>query len=502
MSTVRRQSIISSIVVYIGFALGLFNTWLFTRKGGFTEAQFGLTGLFIAFASIMYSVASLGAPGYITKFFPYYQSHLRREKNDLLTWALLAPVAGFLLVLAGGLLFKDILVDKIFNNSPELLQYYYWTFPFGLGLTLFMVLESYAWQQRVPVLSNFSKEVLFRLLTTALIVLTMLGVIGSFSRFVHFYSFLYLVIALVLMGYFIATRRFHFVFEPSKVTRRFSDKILTLCSFIWGGGLVFNIASVFDTIVVAAVLPNGVAMAGIFTFAQNITSLIQAPQRAIVSAAVGPLSQAWKEKNLSRINMIYHRSSINQLLFSCMMFTLIWINFEDGVRVFNLKESFLQAKPIFLFIGLTKILDMGTGVNGQIISTSIHWRFEFLSGLLLLGLALPLNYVLTRHYGLIGPAISNLVAFTVYNIVRYTFLLRKFGMQPFTAKTAYALLLVIACYGLTVLLLGRHGGLVYMTVRSLFYIGILAAGTVLLRISPDIMPVFRAMMRKLRPGRG
>ena len=95
MSNIRRQSIISSLVVYFGFALGLLNTYFFTRQGGFTKEQYGLTNTFIAFANIMFSVASLGMPAYISKFFPYYKAHLSNEKNDQLGWALLIPCIGF-----------------------------------------------------------------------------------------------------------------------------------------------------------------------------------------------------------------------------------------------------------------------------------------------------------------------------------------------------------------------------------------------------------------------
>ncbi|HWJ29011.1 MAG TPA: hypothetical protein VNS32_20880, partial [Flavisolibacter sp.] len=117
MSTIRKQSIISSIVVYIGFALGFLNTYLFTRQGGLTKEQFGLTNTFIAFGSIMFSIASLGMPAYIRKFFPYYKSHLPDKKNDQLTWALLLSCNGFLLVLIIGIVFKDIILEK-FQNSP------------------------------------------------------------------------------------------------------------------------------------------------------------------------------------------------------------------------------------------------------------------------------------------------------------------------------------------------------------------------------------------------
>ena len=92
---------------------------------------------------------------------------------------------------------------------------------------------------------------------------------------------------------------------------------------MWAGGLVFTVANVFDTIVLTAVLPNGLAVAGLFTLAQNIASLIQAPQRGIISASIGPLSQAWKEKDYGTINRIYQRSSINQLFCLCMCLKFI-----------------------------------------------------------------------------------------------------------------------------------------------------------------------------------
>ena len=102
------------------------------------------------------------------------------------------------MVLAG-IVFKDILVDKIFNNSPQLLQYYYWTFPFGFGYTLFAVLEPYAWQHNRSAFTNFLKEVLFRFLVTILILLTTWKLIKEFDSFIMLYSFLYIAIVLIIL---------------------------------------------------------------------------------------------------------------------------------------------------------------------------------------------------------------------------------------------------------------------------------------------------------------
>src|SRR3954468_5637631 len=106
MSTIRRQSIISSIIIYIGFAFGLLNTYLFTKQGLFTETQYGLTGIFIAIATIMMAFAQLAMSSYIYKFFPYYEEHLPRKKNDMLTWAVTVSSIGFVLVIIAGIAFK------------------------------------------------------------------------------------------------------------------------------------------------------------------------------------------------------------------------------------------------------------------------------------------------------------------------------------------------------------------------------------------------------------
>ena len=498
MSNIRRQSIISSILIYVGFAFGALNTYLFTREGGpFTKEEYGLTGIFMAIGSIMMSIAAFGMPSYVNKFFPYYKDNLPKKQNDQVTWAFLVSLFGFILVMLAGLLFKDVVIQK-FSNSPQLVEYYYWIFPFGLGLTFFGVLEVVAWHNHKSVLSNFLKEVNLRVLVTILFVLLSVSVIRDYDMFIKVYSFLYLVIALILFIYLFATGRINFTLKVSKVTRRFFPKIATLTLFVWGGTLVYNLASVADTIIISGVLPNGAAAAGLFTFAQYLTSLIQAPQRSIVAASVAHLSQAWKDKDLAKIDRIYHRSSINQLIFSLAMFCLVWLNYNDAIISFDMQKDYLAALNVFLFMGLMRIVDMGTGVSGQIIATSTSWRFDFVTGIILLAITLPLMWVLTVRYGLVGPAIANLIAFTIYNLIRYIFLLRKYKMQPFTIKSLFAVMLAAGCYGLCYLLLKDKTGIEWLVIRSMLFITLLFAGTYWLNLTPDLKIVLENMKKKFR----
>ncbi|MBX2918638.1 MAG: lipopolysaccharide biosynthesis protein [Ferruginibacter sp.] len=498
MSQIRKQSIISSLVVYIGFAIGFFNTYLFTREGGFTKAEYGLTGIFMAVANIMYSFANLGMGAYIYKFYPYYDDNLPKKKNDMLTWALLFSLIGFCLVIIAGVAFKDLVVRKYGTNSPDFVKYYYYIFPFGLGLTLFSILEVYTWQLKKAVLTNFLREILFRVFTSILILLSFAGIIASFDLFIKLYSFTFLATALVLIGYLIYSKQFSFTFKVSRVSKKFFKKILTLISFVYGGNLVFTISTVIDTVIIAAVLPNGLALAGIYTLAQNIASLIQAPQRGIISSSIAALSKAWKDKDMQKINRIYHSSSINQLLFSVGMFALIWLNFSDAVYSFKLQSGYIDAKWVFFYIGLMRIVDMGTGVNSQIINTSTRWRFDFFTGIVLLLLTLPLNYILTKYYfGVMGPAIANLIAFTIYNTIRYLFLIKKFNLQPFTIKTFYSLVLGVFSFYICYYTFMNLHGFTGMICRSSLFLLLFISGSFLLKLSPDIVPVWQVIQKRL-----
>ncbi len=495
MSTIRRQSIISSGIVYIGFALGALNIYLFARS--FEPSHFGLTTLFVSIANIMYAVANVGAQAYIYKLYPYYKDNLEPKEIDMMSWALLFSIIGFALVVALGIACKKLVLQKFGAHSADLVTYYYWIFPFGLGLTIYSQLEAFSLHLNKAVLTTFLRECLFRLFTTVLILLSIAGLLTRFDIFIKAYSFTYLLLAFVLLTILVKGRDMYFTLTASRVTRKFFRKILLLASFSWGGNLVFSFSTFFALIVIAAVVPTGLEQAAVYAIAAYAGSVIQVPQRTLVSASIGPLSRAWKDKDMDKIQRIYHRSSINQLIFAVGVFVLIFINFTDGIVIFHLNPVYLKATPVFLFIGLTRIVDMGTGLNTQIIGTSVYWRFDLFSGLILLSLTLPLNYVLAKSNGVIGPAIADLVTFTIYNTIRCIFLYRKFGMQPFTSRTLYTLLLGAAVYLVCEWIFGGHQGFSWMVARSLTFILLYLAGVLGLRLSEDVIPVWQTVKKRL-----
>lgn len=496
MSNIRRQSIISSVVIYIGFGIGLFNTYLFTKQGIFLESEFGLYNAFIAIATMMMAFSNLAMPSYIYKFYPYYNDNLPAKKNDQLSIALLIAVVGFILVLVTGIIFKDLVVRKFSERAADIVVYYKWIFPLGFGLLIFTVLEAYAWQLHKSVFTNFLKEALWRLFTTIAIVLVAFQVI-DFDIFIKIFSFSYPFIALILLVYLIATKKIHFTFKISKVSRRFAKSILKLCSFVYTGMIIFTLSLVFDSLVISSLLDDALTQLAVYSVAQNIASMIQAPQRGIIAASIAHLSKAWKDKNMALIQKIYQRSSINQLLFACGLFSLVILSFTDAVATFQLKGTYLDAYYVVMLLGFAKIVDMGTGVNAQIIGTSTYWKFELISGMILLSVMLPLSYFFTKEYGIPGTAAAQLISITVYNLIRILFLWRKFKLFPFTIHTLYTVLLAGACFAACYFAFMSIHGWGGMFLRSITFMVLYATGAVYMKLSPDIPPVLNTIKKRL-----
>ncbi|HVK96818.1 MAG TPA: hypothetical protein VM368_03320, partial [Flavisolibacter sp.] len=96
-----------------------------------------------------------------------------------------------------------------------------------------------------------------------------------------------------------------------------------------------------------------------------------------------------------------------------------------------------------------------------------------------------------------GPAISNLIAFTIYNGIRYFFLFRRFKMQPFTLNSLYTIVLAFVCYIVCYLLFNDQTGFIWITVRSGLFIMLFLLGMLALKLSDDVQPVFNTIKKRL-----
>ncbi len=437
---------------------------------------------------------SLGVLSVLYKFYPYYKDNLDKKNNDLLTWVLCVSLAGFLLVLSFGLIFEPFVIRKFGKGSPLFLQYYYWIFPFGLGLLLFTTVEAFSTVLKKTIVPSFLRETMFRLIITVFILLYYFHLI-TFHTFIILFSSSYLIIFLLLVVYLIMQGDFHLTFTISRVTKKFFKKMVLMQAMLFSGVLIATLKVTIDGFLIASLI--NLSALSVYTLAQYAGTLVQVPQRSLLSISIGPLAQAWKDKDYKEINRIYSRSSINLLIMSLFIYGNILLNTEATIKTIGIGPEYLAGINVMIIIGLSWVIDSGTGVNNMVIGTSNFWRFEFFSGIIMLCIIIPINYYFTKYLGLVGPAYAALVSTIISNIIRWEFLRRKFNMQPFTIKTLYALLLAATAIAIAYFAGIALTGWIAIFTRVIIFSVLMIGGVFLLQLTPDATQLWDKWKHKI-----
>lgn len=493
MSQIRKRSLKAATWIYIGFLIGALNTYFLTHKNWFQPGEYGLTQSLIQVALLIFAVSTIGVTSYLYKFFPYYEDNVAAKKNDILGLALMVSFTGFLLTTLFAWVFQPLIIQKFSTNSILLVEYFYWTLPFGFFILLYNILEAYSYGFHKGVLTSLLKETVLRFFTLVIVLLKIFNVI-SFHTFVILFCFQYAFITAILIIHLWKEGKLWLHFRFSRVTIKFKKKIAAIMVLTYLVIIVSTLRGSIDALVLASKI--NLEAVGIFGFAAYMVALLQAPLRSIIAVTIPVLSRAWKQKDHKEISRIYKRSSINLLSFALFAFCCIWLNYTQAIEYFGINPKYMDAKWVFFLLGMVTIVEMGTGVNGQIIGTSSYWRFELWTSLLLTSLIIPLSYFLTVQYGLIGPAIANLVSFTVYNTVRYWFLWKKFALQPFSKKTIEIIGIAVLTYAIIYYLFSTMQGFAGLVTRTLLFAIVFITTAYYRNISPDMKPIRNALLKR------
>ena len=445
MGIIQKQGIKSSIFIMIGFVIGAVNL-LVLFPLFFSKNDQGLIRAMIDIGATLSVFCTLGTLPVVYKFFPFYNHYLGPKKNELPFLTLIINLIGFGLLMWIGWENKEFIIRKL-GKSPSLANYFNYVYPYTFFLLIFYWLEAFAWGLQKGVFTNFLRETAIRILTTLLILAFGLKWL-NLDQFILLFSGIYVIPTLLLIYNLSQSQEWSFrSFKISSVTKRLKGKMLNFALFVFAGQFFNLLARTNDTFMIVGL--RGLSDAGIFAIATYVAAIMEIPQRSLTSISIPVLAKSWKDKDFANIKHVYHKSVSNLLAVGLMLFGLIWLNIENLVSFLNWisnKESggYDALVPLIFIMGLAKLVDLATGVNGQIIGTSNFWRFDFFTNLFYIVLSIPLNYYLINHYQLIGLAYSNLAALVLYNSVRFLFLYKKFKLQPYTLKHGLFLILSIA----------------------------------------------------------
>jgi len=434
MGIIQKQSIRSTISISIGFAIGAFNL-LVLQTHILTTEQLGLTRLISELGITLATLCTLGSMPVVNKFFPFYKDHLSPEKNDLPFVTIMVCFSGFIIMCIGGYALRGVIIQKFSARSPLFVQYSWLIYPFCLFYLLYLWLEGFGWSFKKGATSNLLRELVPRLLFTLSIILLAVRVI-NLIQFLVLFSLSYLLPAAILFIILRKTGEFNFNTTISKLTTRLKSKMINFGLFIFGAQFLNLLSRNADTFIISSKAERGLTDTAVFTIALYVVTLMDIPQRSITAISIPVLAESWKNKNMKNISNIYTKSVANLLIIGLSMFCVVLVNVHN-LAIF-LGKDYKGIELVIFFLGLSKLIDLGTGANAQIISTSNYWKVDFTTTVIFTIIALPLNYILIAHYGLIGAAYATLIAICFYNAMRFGFLWIKFGLQPYTWKDVLA----------------------------------------------------------------
>jgi len=486
MGIIARQSIKSTVIVYIGVILGLLIN-VFVLPYCLEVAQVGAVRVLLEVSNLASSFIGLSFPYTIMRFFPYFKNE-EKKHHGLLFLCTIGTVVGLALFTIVFYLGKDFFISLYQNDSPLFASYAEYILIFGAVIAFFNLLESYTASQMRIVVPKLLKDIFFRIVILSTAFLYFYNFI-SFDSFLTFQVIAY-ILAIIFIVFYLKKKGFwFFTTKISFPTKGLSKDILKFNTFVTLSSLGGILAVKIDILMIG-LAPSGDYHNGIYTIAVLLASMIELPGKSLGQIS-GPLIATYmKENNNLGIQKIYKDSSILQLSIAILLFVLIWSNYDNIFSIMPKGDIYKLSKMSFLFLGIAQLFNMATSLNSSILGVSKYYYFGSFSIVLLGILCVYLNFVFIPKYGITGAAIGTAIGSFLYQFAVYLFLRIKMKLNPFTKDTYKPILIGVTILAINYFVPPNGHPILDGIIRSLCIIGLFVFFILKLNTSNYIQSIF------------
>lgn len=491
MGIIIRQSIQNTLISYVGIGLGFVSTILLFPNILTTE-QFGLTRLLLSVALICVQVSQLGMKNVVIRYYPYYQRS-KESGYRLLSLAVGSSFLGFLFFTLLLFLFDDTLVSYYSEESELFSDYVFYLIPLVFAILFFEVLNSYVRAMKDSVTGSVVNEVVVRVLIISLLVLYAFDLL-TFQFFMMLFVSSYCIQPVYMLIHLARKKRLGFSLPFQSETRRLYKGMGIYGFYSVLGGLATLMVGNIDIIMLGSMVD--VSSAAIYAIAYYMGTVIAVPQRSINKIAAPLIAGFFKAKKFRDIEILYQRTALNQLIAGSLLYIGIWANLHNIIDL--LPAAYEGIYWVVVILGLAKLFDMATGINGHIIINSKHFRFDLYTNILLAVLTVFTNYLLIPIYGLEGAAAATALSIFIYNFIKFIFVWIKFNMQPFQLNALWILIIAGICLLIAEQIPYMFNFFIDVTVRSLIILTLFTSAVILFRLSDDFQNLAVESLRRIK----
>ncbi|MFA5648909.1 MAG: oligosaccharide flippase family protein [Bacteroidales bacterium] len=490
MGHIKKQTIKGSVYSYIGVFLGFLISGLLLPRLLTTEEN-GILKLLISYSTLFAQFASFGFTNATTRLFAFFRDYKKNHHGFLLILFLVIGV-GFILTLSLFLIFKNQLIAPNEGNAALFNQYINFLIPLSFFTLLFIMLDTYFKVLFDATIGTFYKEFIQRIFILIAIACFYFNVI-SLNGFIIAYIVANSLPGFILLVRLISTKQFSLKPDWGFIDKHMAKALFNMSFY----GIVVGFAGIMvlsvDSIIISRML--GIEATGIYAITFFFSTLIVIPSRALRKISGTVLADAWRDNDNSTIYSVYRKSSINQLIFGALIFVGLWANINNVFKI--LPPEYEAGRYVILFLGLSNLIEMASGVSNTILVTSKYYRFTAWLNLLLVLMVVGFNILFIDIFGLTGAAIASVVSFLIFNLVRYLVIYRLFAMHPFSKKHLYTLLLAAFTYALSLLIPTLPNFIVDILVRSAFICIVFGGGTLFFNLSTEINETVKFLVDKI-----
>jgi O-antigen/teichoic acid export membrane protein len=491
MGIVIRRSGYTALLSYLGFFIGYVNMlWLLPYV--FKPEEIGLIRLLSSVAAMFAILASFGGTQIATKYYPYFADTVQRRAAFFKLLSGLACVGVILFIVFFICLNAPIKV--IYSNKSPLFITYLWALiPLTISLILYGLIESVVIVQGYPLVPAILREIYIRILLT-ISTLLFLGALISFSGFVKLMALLYCVSPLMLLYYAHRKDLVPLTGSVHNIQRSELGELAQFGTFAFLGNAGAVLLANIDSVVLSAY--SGLISTGIYGIALFIAVIIEIPKRSLSQVLIPLVVKANKTRDIQTLEILYKKSSINQLLIGAAVFLVIWLNIDGIFSLIPHGDIYREGKWVVFYVSLAKLYDMLTGINAEIVGTSQYYKIDLLFFSIISIIGIGLNFFLIPLYGVVGAALAVFLSTVLFNTTRFIFIATVMKIQPFSKKTFSAVLCIALTYGCISLLPTFPSNLLTIGFRTVLT-GIMYGVLVLsFHVSDDVTYTFQKIVTR------
>jgi hypothetical protein len=491
-SPAAKESILGTVVTYIGVGIGFLTTFFILAKF-LTPEEIGLTRLLPELATQLSGLGMLGMTYSLSRYFPFFKDSPSNpyKKEDgpnhgFLFYVLSVGGIGALSMIALYILAHDPLIALYSKNSPLLSDFYYAIIPltlFTMGWTIF---ELYTYQLMKVAVPKGIKEVLLRVLQLAVYLLYAFGYI-DFTTMVWGFIGSFGICMLTSGVYLGRITPLSLRHNPSYISPELRRGFYRYTALYTLTSVGITLAGRMDLFMVAFIDQGGLTSAGVYTMAFYMVSIIEIPMRAILSIAAPKIADAAKEGDTERVEDIYKLVAFYQLLAGLLIFIMIWVNIDNIFGIMPNGEQFEGGKWIFFFLGLAKLVELTLTCSHTVVSTSryYHWNVYYTCCVLLMSFLSTL--FLIPWLGTMGAALAMLLTNIISYGLQQLLLSMKMHIHPFSRRMLLLLPLALLAWGANTILPTFSSVWIDLFIRSVLIGLVLLVLLLLMRITPELM---------------